>query len=147
MSTHAEPVVYRPRVLLAHAVVWSIVLIAFFVLGFFAFPPEIRALFTPFQIATLLFFLAFMLAFLWALASCYVRADSVGLTYRNGFNTHRTPWAQVSGIRFRDGDAWAFVLLDETGTRRALMGVMRTDGRRADDAVADLRRRASGASR
>lgn len=145
MSADAEPVVYRPRVLLGHAIVWTVVLVLFFGLGFFAFPPQIRALFTPLQLATLVFFLAFMLGFIWVLASCYVRADAEGLTYRNGLATHRTPWADVAGIRYRDGDAWAFVLLDAAGTRRALMGVMRTDGRRALAAVEDLRRRASRA--
>lgn len=139
-----EPVVHRPRVLLAHAAVWTVVLVLFFVLGFFAFPPEIRALFTVFQLATLVFFLAFMLGFIWVLALCYVRVDDIGLTYRNGLMTHRTPWADVAGIRYRDGDAWAFVLLDERGAKRALMGVMRTDGRRAAEAVADLRARAAG---
>lgn len=141
----AEPVVYRPRVLLIHAVVWTVVLVLFFVLGFFAFPPEIRERFTPFQIATLIFFLAFMLGFVWVLALCYVRVDAAGLTYRNGLVTHRTPWADVVGIRYRDGDAWAFVLLDQHGAKRGLMGIMRTDRRRAVEAVAEVRRRAADA--
>lgn len=145
MSAASEPVVFRPRVLLVHAAVWTVVLVLFFVLGFYAFPPEIRALFTPFQIATLAFFLLFMLGIIWVLASCYVRADAAGLTYRNGLATHRTPWPEVRGIRYRDGDPWAFVLLDEGGNRRALMGVMRTDGARATAAVDELRRRAVAA--
>lgn len=140
------PLVVRPRVLVAHASAWTVVLVLFFVLGFFAFPPEVRALFTPLQIATLLFFLAFMLGFVWVVAACYVRADADGLTYRNGLATHRTPWRDVAGIRYRDGDAWAFVLLDRQGTKRALMGVMRVDGRRAVQAVEELRRRASEAN-
>lgn len=140
----AETLVIRPRVLLVHASVWTVILVLFFGLGFLAFPPEVRARFTPFQLATLVFFLAFMVGFLWVLAACYVRADAEGLVYRNGLATHRTPWRDVAGIRYRDGDAWAFVLLDREGTKRALMGVMRADGRRAADAVEELRRRASG---
>lgn len=146
MSPTDSTLVIRPRVLIVHATVWSIVLVLFFVLGFFAFPPEIRVLFTAFQLATLAFFLAFGLGFLWVLASCYVKADANGLTYRNGLASHRTPWADVRGIRYRDGDSWAFVLLDAEPGRRALMAVMRTDGARAEAAVEELRRRASEAA-
>lgn len=142
-----EPRTYRPRVLLIHAIVWSVVLTLFFVLGFFAFPPEIRALFNLFQIATLVFFLLFMLGFLWALAGCYVTVDADGVTYRNGLNTHRTEWSEVHAIRYRDGDAWPFLLFDDHGTRRALMGIMRTDGQRAVEAVAEIRKIAAAAAR
>lgn len=144
MST-SEPRLYRPRVLRRHATVWSVVLVLFFVLGFFAFPPEIRALYNAFQIATLIFFLVFMLGFLWALAGCYVKADATGVTYRNGLVTHRTAWTEVHGIRYRDGDSWPFLLFDDHGTRKALMGIMRNDGQRAVDAVAEIRRLAAAA--
>ncbi len=138
MPTPDLPLVVTPRVLRVHAIVWTVVLVAFFVFGFLAFPPEIRVLFTPFQIATLVVLLALMLGLIWVLAGCWVRADADGLTYRNGLVTHVTPWAEVEGIRFRDGDAWAFVLLHDEPGKRALMGVMRTDGQRAHDAAAHL---------
>ena len=58
MPTPDLPLVVTPRVLRVHAIVWTVVLVAFFVFGFLAFPPEIRVLFTPFQIATLVVLLA-----------------------------------------------------------------------------------------
>lgn len=129
----------RPRVVIVNCAIWSVVLIGASLLGWFALPAEIRALFTVPQIATLLAFLAFVLAFLWALGLSYVRADGRGLRFRNGLRTHEHPWSEVTGIRYQPGDPWAFVELDSPVERLALMGVMRTDGARAESIVADLR--------
>ncbi len=135
------PLVARPRVLIKHAVVWTVVLTSASLLGWFALSPDIRALFTVAQVATLIAFLVIMLGIVWLLAASYVRADETGLTYRNGARTHHTPWAEVEGIRFRDGDAWAFVEVGGDLGQRPLLGVMRTDGQRAHELVADLRER------
>lgn len=139
-----EVVVARPRVVTANAIAWSIVLPGAALLGWFALAPDIRALFTAFQIATLIFFLLFMLGFVWVIALSYVRADAAGLRFRNGLRTHRVGWDEVLGIRYAPGDAWAFVQLDGSGgrgdvDRLPLMGIMRTDKQRADRLVADLR--------
>ena len=91
----------------------------------------------------LLFFLAFMVAFVWVLASGWVKAGRRGLQFRNGLRRHELEWSQVEGIRYGPGDAWAFVLVDSPVERLPLMGIMRTDGPRADDDVEQLRRLAA----
>lgn len=132
-----------PRVVRLHAIVWSVVLPGAALLGWFALPAEIRAQFTGPQVATLLFFLAFMVAFVWVLASGWVKAGRRGLQFRNGLRRHELEWSQVEGIRYGPGDAWAFVLVDSPVERLPLMGIMRTDGPRADDDVEQLRRLAA----
>lgn len=129
----------RPRTVILNCIAWSILLPLIFVGGWFLLPPDVRVLFTGLQIFTLLFFLAFILGFLWTVGLSYVRADAEGLTFRNGLRTHRRSWAQVRGIRYGEGDSWAFVLLKGRLDRLALMGIMRTDARRADELVAELR--------
>ncbi|WP_040157376.1 PH domain-containing protein [Nigerium massiliense] len=132
-------VVGRPRVVLVNCVAWTIVLVGGSLLGWFSLPQHIRDLFTELQVGTLVLFLAFILAFLWTVGLSYVRADASGLHFRNGLRTHHRPWSDVLGFRFAPGDPWAFVQLDDPAGRLALMGVMRTDGARADAIVAALR--------
>lgn len=133
-----EVLVARPRLVTLNAIAWSIVLPGASLLGWFALSPDIRALFTAFQLATLAFFVLFMLGFVWVIALSYVRADATGLKFRNGLRTHRLAWSQVRGLRYAPGDAWAFVLLNSEVERLPLMGIMRTDKQRAEGFVASL---------
>ena len=129
-----------PRVVRLHAIVWSVVLPGAALLGWFALPLPIRVLFTAPQVATLIFFLAFLVGAVWVVSSGWVRAGRRGLAFRNGLRTHRIGWDEVRGIRFRPGDPWAFVLLDSPLESLPLMGIMRTDGERAERHVEELRR-------
>ena len=137
--TPGGAVIARPRLVIINCALWSAVLTGASLAGWYALPAEIRALFTAAQVATLLLFLAFILGFLWTVGLSYVRADDRGLRFRNGLRTHERTWRDVRGIRFRDGDPWAFVELEGPVDRLALMGIMRTDGARAERLVADLR--------
>lgn len=136
----AGRVIARPRMVIVNCAVWTVVLVGASLLGWFALPADIRVLFTAPQVGTLLFFVAFMVAFMWTVGLSYVRADAVGLKFRNGLRSHARTWDQVEGIRYASGDPWAFVELDGDPDRLALLGIMRTDGRRAEALVHDLRR-------
>lgn len=135
----------HPAVLRRHATIWSITLPGAALMGWFLLPAGIRAQFTPLQIATLLMFLAIMLAMVWALAVAWVKAGPSGLSFRNGLRRHEVPWDRVESIRFGEHDAWAFV---ELGTHDLpLMGIMRSDGPRADKLAAQLQAVAAKYSR
>lgn len=129
------------------AISLSVSLVAASLLGWQLTPPQIRALFTPIQIATLVFFVLLMVAIMLAVGLSVVRADRQGLRFRNGLRRHQIPWADIKAFRFRPGDPWAFVLLRTELEQLPLMGIQRTDGARAHDLVADLRARLEQAYR
>lgn len=128
----------HPHLLRRQAVLWTIVMGGAALLGWFMLPAAIRAMFTLPQILTLAFFLVFMLGVVWTVASGWVRADASGLSGRNGLRNYRIGWNEIDSIRYRDGDHWAFVELNDT-TDRPLLGIMRSDGEMADDKVEELR--------
>ncbi|QLQ15435.1 MAG: PH domain-containing protein [Micropruina sp.] len=142
-----EEFVARPHASLRMAISLSVSLIAASLLGWQLTPLQIRALFTPLQIATLVFFVLLMVAIMLAVGLSIVRADERGLRFRNGVRRHEIPWADVKAFRFRPGDPWAFVLLRTELEQLPLMGIQRTDGQRAHDLVADLRARLEAAYR
>ncbi len=129
----------RPRLVLVNAALWTVLLTGGSLLGWFALPPHVRALFTIPQIATLLFIEGFIVCFLWAVGLSYVRADAAGLRFRNGLRSHTRTWDDVAHVRYLTGDPWAFLELHEPIEKLPLMGIMRTDGERADGLIADLR--------
>ena len=133
------PVVYRPRATLLMAVVLSAVLLVAAAIGWQLLPPEIQVLFTGFQLATLAFFVAVMVAMMLGIGLSSVRADADGLLVRNGPRVHRIAWAQIEGFRFTGHDPWAYVLVDHEPGNRPLIAVQRVDGARAEAAVARLR--------
>jgi hypothetical protein len=121
------------------------------VVGWFALPPNVRELFTVFQLLTLLGVLALLVGVIVGVAASSVRADETGLQIRNGLRTYQIPWARVHKIIFRKGDPWAQLLLqpadgsefrvDLDAEKRSLMGIQAVDGDRARQAVEELRRR------
>jgi len=138
MATTDREFLATPRVLRRHASIWTIVLPGSALLGWFALPAPIRAQFTGPQVATLLGFLAIMLGVVWIVSVARVEAGPWGLRFRNGLRRHELAWSEVESIRYRSGDPWAFAELVD-GSDRALMGIMRTDGPRADGLVSELR--------
>lgn len=128
----------HPRMIRRQASIWTIVLGGGAVFGWFMLPAEIRALFTVPQVATLAFFVAFMLAIVWTVALGYVKAGPQGLRFRNGLRTHEVSWSQVESIRYRPADHWAFVDFNDD-TDRPLLGIQRSDGPLAEKQVDDLR--------
>jgi hypothetical protein len=150
-SVAAEPFQVRPhrlRILVVTAVAALVVLSTLF---WIAMPADIRALFTLAQRLTLLAVLGILILLVMATATSYVRADAEGLRFRNGLRTYQVPWARVHKILLRRGDPWAQLLLapqdggefeiDLDAEKRQLMGIQAADGVRAQQAVAELRRR------
>jgi Bacterial PH domain len=145
------PLVIRSSRLRLIGVVTSVLLTALALLGWFALPPEIKALFTPWQRIALLGILAVIIFLLATMAASYVKADSTGLRIRNGLRRHDVPWSRVHKILLRPGDPWAQLLLKPAGggrfeadldaEKQALMGIQTTDGAPARAAVEELRRR------
>lgn len=128
-----------PRMLRRQAALWTVVLGGGAVFGFYALPANVRALFTGLQIGTLAFFVVFMLGIVWVVAVGYVRAGPQGMRFRNGLRTREVPWSDVASIRYAPADHWAFVEFRD-GTDRPLLGIQRSDGGYAEDAVAALRK-------
>lgn len=129
----------HPHLLRRQASIWTVVLGGGAVFGWFMLPANVRVLFTPLQILTLAFFVAFMLGIVWVIALGYVRAGAAGLQFRNGLRTRLVPWSAVESIRYNAADPWAFVELSDT-TDRPLLGIQRSDGRLADEQVDELKR-------
>ncbi len=127
----------HPHLLRRQAMIWTVVMFGAALFGWFSLPAAIRAMFTLPQTLTLLFFLAFMLGIVWVVASGYVRADAQGLSGRNGLRRFHYRWDEVQSIRYREGDHWAFVELQDT-TDRPLLGIMRSDGDAAQEKVEEL---------
>jgi hypothetical protein len=146
-----QVLVLRPRRLRLIVIIFSPALSALTVLGWLALPREIRVLFTPSQLLTLLGLLGLIIFVLATAAASYVRADAAGLRIRNGLRRHDVPWSRVHKIILRPGDPWAQVLLkpadgrpfeaDLDAEKRQLMGIQASDGPAAREAVEQLRQR------
>ena len=130
--------VIRPRRSLLTASVLSVVLLVAAVVGWVAIPPDTRDLFTPLQQLTLVLCVLVMLGLMMSIGLSTVRADAVGLTFRNGLRTHHLDWPEVTGFRFTENDPWAYVLTEGDPDQRALLGLQRTDHARAEADFAAL---------
>ncbi len=137
--------VFRPKRLLRWVSVFSVLLVvatAGIAIGLGA---EVRGNFTPLQTATLLFFVAFMVALIMSLGLSYGRADGEGFTWRNGARTHHVAWSEIRGLVFRSGDPWAYLLvesgnaLSDEPARIAIMAIQSTDRASAQDKADRLR--------
>lgn len=118
--------------------------IAFSLVMWFALPASLRETFTIFQLITLLIVLIVVVVLLGATSASMVDADASGLRLRNGLHSHTYRWADIRRIDFGAGDPWAFIWLGPDadhpeGVRRLLLAIQRSDGVRADRAVAGLR--------
>ena len=135
---------YRPRLLLVWVIAFAVILVGGSVTVWMMLGADIQQMFTGPQIWTLVGLLALGVAIMFAGALSSVEANPVGLVVRNGPAVQRWTWRQVDGIRFRDSDAWAFALFrtdDGDITARPMLGIQRTDGARAEQAVAEIRER------
>ena len=139
-GSSGDAFVARPKVVLWNAAAWSVILPGIMLLLWFQLPLEIRLLFTPFQVAEIAFIFLFMLGIIWVVALSYVRADASGLVFRNGLRTHRLAWSEVEEVRMTDHDPWAYLHVATDVGRLPLLGIMRTDGKRAVQLYLELRR-------
>lgn len=129
---------YYPRASLLTAIALSIVLLGAAWLGWNALPSDLQELFTGPQLATLLLFIAVMIAMMLGIGLSHVGVDDTGLLIRNGLVRRRIAWHEIDGFRFTTDDPWAYVLLHDDPGSRALIAVQRVDGDRARAFVADL---------
>ncbi len=138
-------VTYRPLGARVVAVVASGCLVGIMGVLWAAMAPDVRATFTPLQTATLVLFLAGVLAVLFGIARTRVRADAAGLSIRNGYRSHQLTWAEVVSISLPRGAPWA-VIDAADGSVVAVMAVQGSDGERARTAVGELRTRVAAHS-
>jgi hypothetical protein len=149
----ADPVpsvAYRSNRLRLFVMISALGLVALSFLFWVALPANLKAEFTVSQAVTLLLILGLFVFALLVVGNGVVKADADGLYFRNGLSRHRYPWARIHRIILRPGDAWAQVLLIPTDRpvevaadldHRMLMGIQRSDGAYATEAVEDLNRR------
>lgn len=103
-----------------------------------AFPPDIRAKFTAFQIITVLALGAGAIACGYALSRSRVDATVRGLRVVNGYKRRDLEWNQVLAITLKPGSPWAVLDLSD-GTTVPAMGIQGSDGQRARRQVRLLR--------
>lgn len=137
-----------PRVALITAVAVSAVLVSATLVGWWALPPHIQIQFSVSQVVTLVFILIAMMGIVLGLGLSRVKADKAGLWVRNGVRVHSYRWDEVRGVRFRPGDPWAYVLLDNSAERvrrsgeryrrQQMIAIQSPDGARARRAVEDI---------
>jgi len=104
----------------------------------FAFPPEIRAKFTAFQILTIAALAAGAVTCGYALTRSRVDATDEGLVVVNGFKRRELEWSQVLAISLKPGSPWVVMDLSD-GTTISAMGIQGSDGARAARHVRELR--------
>ena len=137
-SEVALPHTFRPfGVRLAIFVLGGLLVLVTLVM-WFALPAEIRAQFTPLQIATILLLGGMFYAGGYALARSRVVAREDGLTVVNGYRTRRFEWNEVLAVSLRSGSPWAELDLSD-GTTVAAMGIQGSDGSRALRQVREMR--------
>ena len=133
----ARPRTWRPRRGQAVTMAVAVAVVVGCAVCWLAFPPSVRATFTPSQLGTVVLFLGIVVASLVAYSRCSVRVEDGGLVLHNVWRWRRIPWNQVYGLRYRPDDPWPMVLL--SGERRiGVMGIQTADGPRARRDAAEL---------
>lgn len=126
---------------LVTSVVGSIVLLLAAMWGWYAIGSSIRSQVTWFQAATLLFFLVFMIAMMLSIGYSRIWADEDGVVVRNGPVLRKFRIDEVAGVRLRDGDPWAYLLVKHNGgvKRRAVLAIQTLEGDKAKRKIRALR--------
>ncbi|MGJ6981242.1 PH domain-containing protein [Aestuariimicrobium soli] len=134
--------VFRSKPVLRTAVSLSVLLLAAAGFGWFMMDARVRAQFTWPQLATLIFFVVFMVALMLAIGLSKAVATAEGLVVRNVLATHRYAWDEVASVGIGEGDAWAYLTLSPSdqhpdGETAMLLAIQRAEG--ADVAQARVR--------
>lgn len=132
------PRTFRPFGVRIAVSVFGAVLYGTALVIWFAFPPEVRAQFTPFQLSTIVFFGLAAGVCGFALARSRVEARNSSVTVVNGYRTRRFEWAEILAINLPRGSPWATLDLSD-GTSVPAMGIQGSDGARAVHAVRRIR--------
>lgn len=122
----------------------SAILMAGSLAVWWALGTDIRAQVTWAQGATLLFFVVFMMAVMLAVGYSHLWADDGQVVIRNGPVVRKYSVDQIAGLRLRQGDPWAYLLVkdpdDDTGVRRrAVLAIQSLEGEKARRKVVELR--------
>jgi hypothetical protein len=132
------PHTFRPFGVRIAVFVFGALLLAVALAIWIAFPPEVRAKFTVFQIITIIALGLGFGALGWGLARSRVEARESGMRVVNGYRVHDYEWSEVLAITLRPGAPWAVVDLSN-GTTVSAVGIQGSDGTRARTQVRQLR--------
>lgn len=140
MSDHASalPRTWRPLGVRLAAVFFGLLLVIICAAAWFGFDAETRSRFTALQKGTLVGFGLLTTVLFHALGRARLTADDSGLTVVNGYRTRHYEWAQVVRIALPSGAPWARIDLAD-GTEKPVMAIQGSDGKRARDAVRQVR--------
>ncbi len=133
------------------SLVLSAVLFIAVLYGWYAIGPDIRSQVSVSQTITLLVVALGMVAIMMSVGYSRLYADERGVIIRNGPVRRRFTIEQVAGLRLRDGDPWAYLLVKdgEGGVRRrAVLAIQQLEGVRGKRKVSQVRRwlKANGAT-
>jgi hypothetical protein len=128
---------FHPRILALMAGVMGLSLLAVFGVIWIRLPADARDSFSWFQRLTLIAFFGAVFWILYRMTTLRVTAYADGLRVRNVFKSYTLTWAEISGLRFRPGDAW-LQLFDADGNRIGILAVQAAEGARASRAAKEL---------
>lgn len=143
--------VFTSTAVLITALLFSVVLMIAAMYGWYAIGPSIRSQMSNFQVATLAFFVLIMVVIMLSLGYSRLWADEDGIAVRNGPVLRRFRVDEVVGVRLRQGDAWAYLLIkqpDGVVRKRAVLAIQQLEGTKAREKRSVLRAwlKANGAS-
>lgn len=133
------PHTWRPFGARLMGTVLGAMLLALTLTVWIALGPDVRARFSPFQKATLVALGLLALGVWFALMRSRVTAAVRGVTVVNGYRRRDYEWSELIAVNLRRGAPWAGVDLSD-GTSISALAIQGSDGSRAVQAVADLRR-------
>ena len=129
----------RPHGVRVATVLFGAVLVVATIVVWLALPPRAQDSFTLAQRLTVVGMLLAAGLVGHALSRCRVVASEAGLLVVNGYRTRWLSWPQVVAVRLHPGNPWAYLDLSD-GTTVPVRGIQGSDGARARDQVATLRR-------
>ena len=132
------PHTWRPFGARIAVIFFGTMLVVLCAFAWFGFDPEIRAKFTLFQRATIVFIGLLYAVAGYALARSRVVASERGLVVVNGYKRRDFEWAEIISIHLTAGAPWATIDLAD-GTTASLLAIQGSDGNRARSAVRTLR--------
>lgn len=151
-ATPDEPVAAAPEVpqrlvftstaVLATSLVFSVILMISAMYGWYAIGVGIRSQISWVQLATLVFFILLMIGIMLSVGYSRLWADEDGVSVRNGPVLRKFSLDEIAGVRLRQGDAWAYLLIkDGHGgvRRRAVLAIQQIEGDKARAKRSQLR--------
>ncbi|MDO4783531.1 MAG: PH domain-containing protein [Propionibacteriaceae bacterium] len=142
MST-VKPLDYVSRPVMWTALAGSVVLMVAAMYGWFSLGQEIRVSISGLQLGTLVFFVLVMVAIMLSVGYSRMWANADGVTVRNMFRVRTFAPDDIVGVRFREGDPWAYLLLRDEGAdepkRHAILAIQSLERAEATTKVLRLR--------